>query len=209
MNPSDKRSDAELVALLKTGDVTAFTRLYNKYGMKMYLNMFKMVKDRQVVEEMIQVLFSRIWQQRETITYDSDFSSYLYRAGSNLVCDFYRKLKSDRKMMARFKSTITEQYSHIEEQLYFKESKHLLEQALAGLSPQQRHVYQLCKIEGCSYKETAIRLGISTHTVKEYLCKAKQLVTAFMSTNMEKIACLAIVSYGVLSPHIDLMYVFS
>jgi len=191
MNPSDKRSDAELVALLKTGNVAAFTSLYNKYSMKMYINMFKMVKDEQVVEEMVQVLFSRIWQQRETITYESDFASYLYRAGSNLVCDFYRKLKSDRKMMTHFKSSITEHYSHIEEQIFFKESTQLLEQALAGLSPQQRHVYQLCKIEGCSYKETAARLGISTHTVKEYLCKARQLVTAFMSANMEKIAILA------------------
>ena len=108
MRSSGKNSDAELVALLKTGNVNAFTMLYNKYSPKMYVNMFKMVKDEQAVEEMVQVLFARIWQQRETITYESDFASYLYRAGSNLVCDFYRKLKSDRKMMARFKSTITE-----------------------------------------------------------------------------------------------------
>lgn len=192
MRSSGEKSDAELVTLLKTGDATAFTRLYNKYSTKMYVNMFKMVKDEQVVEEMVQVLFSRIWQQRETISYDSDFSAYLYRASSNLVCDFYRKLKSDRRMLARFRSTITEQYSHIEESIYFKESKHLLEQALAGLSVQQRHVFQLCKLEGCSYKEAAARLGISPNTVKEYFSKAKQLVKTFIAANMEKIACLAI-----------------
>ena len=192
MSSSGKNSDAELVALLKTGNVAAFTKLYNKYSEKMYANMFKMVKDELVVEEMVQVLFSRIWQQRETITYESDFAAYLYRAGSNLVFDFYRKLKSDRRMLARFKSTITEQYSHIEESIHFKESKLLLEQALAGLSAQQRHVYQLCKLEGCSYKETAARLGISPHTVKEYLSKAKELVKTFMVANMGNIACLAI-----------------
>lgn len=192
MRSSGKNSDAELVALLKTGNVNAFTMLYNKYSPKMYVNMFKMVKDEQVVQEMIQVLFSRIWQQRETISYDSDFAAYLYSASSNLVCDFYRKLKSDRRMRARFRSMITEQYSHIEESIYFKESKQLLEQALAGLSTQQRHVYQLCKLEGCSYKETAVRLGISPNTVKEYLSKAKQLVKTFMVTNMEKIVFLAI-----------------
>jgi len=190
-NSPGNNSDAELVALLKTGNVAAFTKLYNKYSRRMYINMFKMVKDELVVEEMIQVLFSRIWQQRETISYDSDFSAYLYRCGSNLVCDFYRKLKTDRRMLARFKATITEQYSHIEESIYFKESQHLLEQALAGLSDQQRHVYQMCKLEGCSYKETAARLGISPYTVKEYLCKAKQLVKTFMSSNIETVACLA------------------
>ena len=192
MHAADKDPDAKLLALLKDGDVAAFTTLYNKYSRKMYVNMFKMVKDEQAVEEMIQILFSRIWQQRAVISIDTDFSSYLYRAGSNLVCDFFRRLKSDRKMMAHFKLTITEQYSHIEESICFKESRQLLEQALAGLSPQQRHVYQLCRLDGYSYKETAARLGISTHTVKEYLCKAKQMVTAFMETNMETIVCLAI-----------------
>jgi len=207
MKPSSyTNSDAKLVALLKTGDVSAFTELYNRYSARIFINLFKMVKDEQVAEEMIQVLFSKIWQQRAVICYDSDFASYLYRAGSNLVFDFYRKLKSNRKMIAHFKSTITEQYSHIEETIYLKESNHLLEQALAGLSPQQAHVYRLCKLDGCSYKETAAKLGISPHTVKEYLCKAKQLVKTFMETNMEIVGCLSVI---MLSPHINLMYVFN
>ncbi len=195
MNHCHEQSDKELVALLKAGNVLAFTRLYNKYSPKMYINMHKMVKDNQAVEEMIQILFSRIWQNREVITYEFDFSSYLYRAASNLVCDFYRKLESDKRMRAYFKSTITEQYSHIEEDIYFKESKVLLERALALLSPQQRHVYQLCKIEGFSYKETAGRLGISPYTVKEYLCTAKRLVRAFITANMETIGSFIVVSF--------------
>ncbi|RXF71704.1 RNA polymerase sigma factor [Arcticibacter tournemirensis] len=195
MNICNEQSDMELVTLLKAGDVLAFTRLYNKYSRKMYINMYRMVKDNDVVEEMIQVLFSRIWQHREAITYEFDFSSYLYRAASNLVCDFYRKLESDKKMRAHFISTITEHYSHIEEDIYFKESKMLLEQALALLSPQQRHVYQLCKIDGFSYKETAGRLGISPYTVKEYLCTAKRLVRTFITANMETIGCFTAVSF--------------
>ncbi|GAA4314571.1 RNA polymerase sigma-70 factor [Mucilaginibacter gynuensis] len=188
----NSKSDFELTDLMKQGNVLAFTLLYKKYSGKMYANMFKMVKDEQVVEEMIQILFSRIWQQRATISYETDFSAYLYRAASNLVCDFYRKLESDKKMRAHFKSTITEEYSHIEESIYYRESKDLLEQAMACLSPQQRHVYQLCKIDGCSYKETAAQLGISPYTVKEYLCKAKYLVKAFMSKKMESVASLIV-----------------
>ncbi|MCC8424390.1 RNA polymerase sigma factor [Mucilaginibacter sp. UR6-11] len=185
MSSSLNNPDKELTALMKNGNVLAFTQLYYKYSPKMYANMFKMVKDKEVVEEMVQVLFSRIWQQRETITYERDFSGYLYRAGSHLVCDFYRKLESDRKMRTQFKSTIMEHYSHIEEQIFFKESENLLEQALAELSPQQRQVYQLCKLDGFSYKETATKLGISPYTVKEYLCKAKNIVKSYMVKNME------------------------
>ncbi|HEY0175339.1 MAG TPA: sigma-70 family RNA polymerase sigma factor, partial [Pedobacter sp.] len=51
------------------------------------------------------------------------------------------------------------------------------------LSPQQRNVYQLCKIDGYTYKQTAEKMGISPHTVKEYLSKASQLVKSYLLSN--------------------------
>lgn len=183
-------SDAELIALLKTGDELAFTQLYYKYSGKMYVNMLKMVKDERIVEEMVQELFSRIWHKRMSIHYETDFASYLYRVGQNLVFDFYRKLQRDKKMSDHFKSIAPENYTHIEEAIEFRESEELLQKALAILSPQQRNVYQFCKLDGCSYKETASRLGISPHTVKEYLCKARQLVKTYILTNQESLISL-------------------
>ena len=176
-------SDAELIALLKTGDELAFTQLYYKYSGKMYVNMLKMVKDELIVEEMVQELFSRIWHKRMSIHYETDFASYLYRTGQNLVFDYYRKLQLDKKMSDHFKSIAHENYTHIEEAIEFRESEELLQKALAILSPQQRNVYQLCKLDGCSYKETASQLGISPHTVKEYLGRARQLVKTYILTN--------------------------
>ncbi|MGV8879173.1 MAG: RNA polymerase sigma factor [Sphingobacteriaceae bacterium] len=187
---SQKCTDAELIALLKAGNQFAFTKLYHRYSGKMYLNMLKMVKDELIVEEMVQVLFSRIWQNRMSIEYETDFSGYLYRAGQNLVYDFYRKLQRDRKLCAHFKSISTEHYTHIEEALYFRESEEMLQKALARLSPQQRNVYQLCKLDGCSYKETATQLGISPHTVKEYLGKARQLVKTYLLSKHESVISL-------------------
>ncbi|RVT97356.1 sigma-70 family RNA polymerase sigma factor [Mucilaginibacter limnophilus] len=195
MGPSEADTDVEMTALLKSGNVLAFTRLYHKYSLRIYANVLKMVKDDQVAEEITQVLFARIWQKRESITYERDFDSYLYRAGANLVCDFYRKMERDRNMSAHFKLKITEQYSHIEENIYYRESETLLEEALAKLSPQQRLVYQLCKLDGCSYKETAEKLGISTHTVKEYLSKAKNLVRLYMTKNMEIVTLIGYIFY--------------
>ena len=183
-------SDAELIALLKTGNELAFTQLYYKYSGKMYVNMLKMVKDERIVEEMVQELFSRIWHKRMSIHYETDFASYLYRAGQNLAFDFYRKLQRDKKMYDHFKSIATENYTHIEEAIEFRESEELLQKALAILSPQQRNVYQLCKLDGCSYKETASQLGISPHTVKEYLGRARQLVKTYILTNQESLISL-------------------
>lgn len=200
MSSSLNKSDKELTALLKNGNAAAFTELYHRYSSKMYVNIFRLVKDKELALEMVQVLFSKIWQRHETISYEQDFAGYLYRAGSNLVCDFYRKLECNKKMESHFKSTFIEHYSHIEEKIFFKESENLLEQALAELSPQQRQVYQLIKIDGLSYKEAAAKLGISRHTVKEYLCKANFLIKSKMHKHLEIVSfcilCFYIILHG-------------
>ena len=40
------------------------------------------------------------------------------------------------------------------------------------LSPQKRKVFELCKVQGRTYKKAAEELHISKYTVKEYLSEA-------------------------------------
>jgi RNA polymerase sigma-70 factor (ECF subfamily) len=48
----------------------------------------------------------------------------------------------------------------------------ILEKAIALLSPQKRKVFELCKLQGRTYEEASAEMGISKHTVKEYLSGA-------------------------------------
>ena len=178
-------NENDLLVQMKAGSENAFTLLYTKYSEPMYINFLKMVKDEQIAEELVQDIFSRIWQKRETIQIGQSFSAYLYRSGQNMVYDFYRKLQRDKLLYDRFKIIATQNYTHIEEALHFKESEALLQKALNTLSPRQLEVYQLCKLEGRSYKEAAILLNISPHTVKEYLAKANQSIRSYLSGNMD------------------------
>jgi RNA polymerase sigma-70 factor (family 1) len=176
-----------LLAQLKAGNSEAFSQLYRHYSGPMYVNVLKMVKDEQVTEEIVQDIFARIWQKRESIQFEKSFASYIYRVAQNMVFDFYRKLKRDRNLYEHFKTIATENYSHIEEELHGKEFETLLHKALDTLSPQQKKVYQLCSLEGRSYKEAGIQLGISSSTVKEHLAKAKLTIRRFVLNKMDTI----------------------
>jgi len=178
-------SDTELVEMLREGDQLAFEKLYKQYSARLYINVFKLVKDEQIAEELIQELFTRIWQKRAELNIESSFIAYLYRIAQNLVHDFFRKLQRDRKMQDHFISVTTEYYEHIEEALHYRESEGILQKALDQLSPQQRSVYQFCKIDGHTYKEAALKMGISPHTVKEYLGNANKAVKNFLLSNLD------------------------
>lgn len=177
--------EPDLVLKIKAGDTRAFEQLYHLYSPRLYLNILKMVKDELIAEELIQELFTKIWQKREELDLAIDFLPYLYRSAQNLVYDFFRKLQRDRKMLEHYKSIATENYEHIEAALNYKESEHLLKIALEKLSPQQRNVYLFCKIQGYTYKQAAEKMGISPHTVKEYLSKANNSVKVYLLSNMD------------------------
>jgi len=185
VSPYADFSDAELAGMLRNGDEQAFAQLYRQHSAKLYINVLKMVKDEQVAEEIIQELFTRIWQKRAELNIDDSFLAYLYRVGQNLVHDFFRKLQRDRKMLDHFTAIATIHYEHIEQALHYKESESILQKALEQLSPQQRNVYQFCKIDGITYKEAAIKLGISPHTVKEYLGNANKQVKNYLVANLD------------------------
>lgn len=177
--------EGELLLRLAKGDEAAFTALYRHYSGPLYINFLRMVKDEAVAEEIIQDLFSRIWLKRETINIEKNFSAYLYRTGYNLVMDFYRKVKRDQVLYDKFRQVATENYSHIEEILHLKDSQALISKALDTLPPQQRKVFELCRIEGHTYKEAAEMLGISHHTVKEYFVKANQAIRKYITGNVD------------------------
>lgn len=177
--------EGELLLLLAKGDEAAFTTLYRHYSGPLYINFLRMVKDEAIAEEIIQDLFSRIWLKRETINIEKNFSAYLYRTGYNLVMDFYRKVKRDQVLYDKFRQIATENYSHIEEILHLKDSQALISKALDTLPPQQRKVFELCRIEGHTYKEVAELLGISHHTVKEYFVKANQAIRKYITGNVD------------------------
>ncbi|WP_157761020.1 RNA polymerase sigma factor [Chitinophaga caeni] len=178
-------ADRELLILIAQGDEQAFTSLYWKYSTPLLGNLVKLVKDQLLAEELLQELFTKVWQKRESLQVDKDFKAYLFRMAYHLVVDFYRKLQRDKSLLSHFQEVISGNYSHIEEIFNLKDSQQLLDKALDRLSPQQRKVFQLCRLEGRTYKETAELLNISQHTVKEYFVKANASVRHYLSEHTD------------------------
>ena len=192
MSQTQLYNEAELVVRMQSGDPKAFTALYNYYSAPIYLNVRKMVKSEDSAHEIVQELFTQVWQKRSTLQIGQNFGGYLYRIAQNLVYDFFRKLKRDKQLYFHFKTIVTENYNHVEEMLINRENSDLLEKAIQNLSPQQKKAYRLCKLEGLTYKETAERLGISPLTVKEYIVKANHSIHDYIGSNMNNAFLLVI-----------------
>ena len=168
--------DDELVSLLKQGSEPAFIELYDRYKLRIMGNLVKLLRSEDLALEFSQELFMKIWDTRAMLDPDKSFRSYIFRISENMVMDFFRKAKRDRKMHARLMQIQTELYSHIEEDIIDAQESQVFKDAVALLPPQRRQVFTLCKLEGKSYHEVSELLGISTSTVSDHLLKANRFL---------------------------------
>jgi DNA-directed RNA polymerase specialized sigma24 family protein len=60
-------SDNELVMRLHIDDVKAFDALYLKYHQALYSNIFKLSKDADATQDILQEVFITLWEKRLTI----------------------------------------------------------------------------------------------------------------------------------------------
>ena len=166
---------------MQSGSEEAFTALYRYYSPRLYLNILGMIRDPVLAEELVQELFTRIWQRRNCQGITEDFTGYMYRIALNLVHDFFRRMKRDRRLRQRFSFLAGECYEHIEQQLHQQQLSAILHEAIEQLPKQQKRAYELVKMEGQTYKKAAEEMGISPLTIKEYLVAANKSIRTNLS----------------------------
>lgn len=185
LEPNMPFDEKVLLEQLQAGSAEAFTLLYQQYAERLYYNICSLVKDELTAEELVQDIFSRIWQKRETIRIDTSFAAYLFAASRNRVYDFFRKLNRDHHLYARIRAAASYEYTYIEEALLTRENADILQKAIKSLPQQRRRAFELCKIEGCSYKEASEIMGISLSTLKDHMANAREAIRIYVSKHYE------------------------
>lgn len=192
INQTDEKS---LLLQLKDGDERAFEILYDNYKHRIAGNLFKLLKSDDLVKEVLQELFFKIWEVRTQIDPEKSFKSYLFRIAENLVHDYFRKVAKDRRLLAKIVASSSELYLHIEEDMLSKEDAQKLQEAINLMPPQRKMVFTLCKLEGKSYKEVEEILGINAKTISSHMLQANR----FLKTHFRDSSALTIsVVLGVL-----------
>lgn len=173
-------SDQELTVLLKDGDRLAFDELYWKYHQAVYRNIFKFAKDEDVASDILQDVFTALWDKRDRLDSGQSVSGWLFVVSFNQSVNYTRKKLKELSYL----QTLPKEERAMDVEPNIADIQYeLLERALQQVSPQKRKVFELCKLEGKTYEEAAAEMNISKHTVKEYLSGAMVSVKEFIKEN--------------------------
>jgi len=164
--PIKKYSEEELVLLLKTGDQSAFSYLYDNYAGALNTVICKLISDQHLAEDILQEAFVKIW---------NNFSSYDATKGRlfTWMLNITRNLTIDTIRSKGYKSQAKIQNSDIAVTTVNNNSNEndkfdalgLREQTMQ-LKEEQKNVIDLAYFEGFTQEEISKKLGIPLGTVK-------------------------------------------
>jgi len=173
-------TDSKLNAGLIRDDVRAFDALYLKYYNAVLANIFKLVKQQEAAEDILQDVFAALWVNRKKIDRTKSVGGWLFVVSYNKSLKFLNKAVKEKTLAgegtAAFDDLADDPGTEQEQAEYQFD---LINEAIANLPPQKKLVFTLCKLEGLTYEEAARIAGISAHTVKEYVSAASKFVKAY------------------------------
>ncbi|BAV10082.1 RNA polymerase sigma-70 factor, ECF subfamily [Filimonas lacunae] len=176
-------SDAEIIEFIKKDDATAFSALHQRYARSCHNVAFKITKDLQAAEDIVQDIFMSLWKNRATHQIE-DISKYLFTCTKYGAIRFLSKSKRTYMPGEQMPEQAT---GKTPEDIY--NSKFLMERLHAEINklPEKcRTVFIDSKLNGFSAKQIAEERGLSPRTVE------KQLETGMgkVKKSLEKVATL-------------------
>lgn len=176
--------EAYLLIKVAQGDENAFTILFDKYRDKIFFFALKFLQSDTRAEDVLQEIFLKVWMSRDELPAIKNFRAWLNTITRNHIYNALRRLALEESFTKEltFRTPSEEQGSAIDS-LSFGELQRALKRAISQLTPQQRLVFELSRIEGLKHEQIAEKLAISRETVKKHMTDALQRIRLQIRTH--------------------------
>jgi RNA polymerase sigma-70 factor (ECF subfamily) len=168
--------DRELLERIRKGDTDAFDAVFRANYASMVGTAERMLRRRDVAEEIVQDVLLELWRRRETLVVDDSLRGYLFRATRNRSLNHLRHGAIEKRAEPELAADRDEVASTGPSDLVEEEIDTAVKRAVAELPDRCREVFELSRVEGLRYAEIAATLGISVKTVEAQMGKALRLL---------------------------------
>lgn len=163
-------TDKELLDALRTGCQTAFAQIYHTYHQAVYANICKLVKNDTDAEDLLQEVFTLLWNKRMQLADEQHIGGWLFLTSYYKAMETLKaNIRSHTKLMGHDSLADVEDDWQPDNEASFLQKLEILNKAVEELPPQKKSAFTLCRLQGKTYREAAQEMGISEETVKDYI----------------------------------------
>ncbi len=179
-----RAEDSKLIRDALKGDDSAYKRLMKKYHDAIYHFIYRMIHDKQQVEDLTQEAFIKAFGSLASFNDEFAFSTWLYKIATNNSIDYIRKRKLQTYSIDKPIESVDSDYSfelpdedaETDHELISNQRAKLLTAAIDKLPEKYRRVIHLRHVEERSYEEIAEELQLPIGTVKAHIFRAREML---------------------------------
>lgn len=175
--------DEALFAQMRLNDSKAFELLFKRHYKPLCRRVNTMLNDEEATEDVVQALFIKIWESRDTLQTPDSVAAYLFTAARNRALNYIKAQSRKSNNEIPLNNHHDEADYRTEEQMDAKELQKALYAAIDALPEKRREVFVLSRFEGKSYKEIAEIMQISIKTVEAQMGKALSTLRDFVKNH--------------------------
>lgn len=172
--------DFLLAEQLSTGDVRAFTILYEQYHSYLYFFSLRFLKSAELAEEAVHDVFLKVWENRQNLDPELSLKGYLIKICKNHILNLLKRELREQQFISNAVISHSTQHSETENAVIWADYEKLAEEAINMLPPQRQKIFRMYRIEEKCLAEIAGELAISKGTVKDHLLKATRQLKEYM-----------------------------
>jgi len=172
--------DNSLITKLRNGDDSSFEVIYKSYYRRIFHFALQYLRDEEACSNIIQDVFSSLWDNREKLTIDSNLNAWLFTVTKNKCLKFIRDSKTDKRYLdklagQRMDLNYDALTSLSTSAIDFEEIEKIIQKTLNSLSPQCRRAFEMSRFDEKKYSEIAEEMQIAQKTVETHISNALKI----------------------------------
>lgn len=183
-----RNEDSSLIQQALSGDQNAFARLRQKYHDAIFNLIYRMIREKDEVEDLTQEAFIKAFASLATFNDDYAFSTWLYKIATNNCIDYIRRKKLqtfsiDKPIESKesdFSFELPDTTYEPDQEMIASQRKKFLEDAINALPPKYRKVIVMRHQEELEYQEIAQILKLPLGTVKAHIFRAREMLYKYL-----------------------------
>ncbi|MDX1956587.1 MAG: sigma-70 family RNA polymerase sigma factor [Chitinophagaceae bacterium] len=170
MTPYSQYDDQQLLALLRTSDEQAFTVIYQRYWESLFYKAGKKLNNLPEAENIVQDIFTDIWNRRMEINVTGELSHYLSLALKYRIINYQARMRH-AEYYSLHQSRLEISDRNTEEWLAYSELNRRMAALVKALPEKCQLAFRL-REKGLSQKEIAETMQVSENTVETHIGRA-------------------------------------
>ena len=181
----ERAIDQKLVEKAQKGDKQAFSILVEKYQLKLYRLISRMVRDQSEIEDIVQDSFIKAYRAINSFRGDSAFYTWLYRIGINTAKNHLVSLGRRPKAMDAVDIEEIENFQDAQDlrsvetpetTLMNNQITATVNNAAESLPDELKQAFKLREMDGHSYEEISEMMGCPIGTVRSRIFRARDAI---------------------------------